>query len=458
MLKPGTTFAAYSIVRELGRGGMGEVYEAEHTGLGKRVALKVMNHLDDDDTARQRFVLEGRAAALIRHENVVDVTDVGVHDGVPFLVMELLVGESLAQHLDREGPLDARRIADLMVPVASALAAAHDAGVIHRDIKPENIFLSRTRRGAIVPKVVDFGVSRVGAITDSEAQRLTHSVNLIGTPRYLAPESVLGARNAVAASDQYSLGVVLYECATGTHPFREESLFSLLWAILQATFPRPLDAWLGVDPALETVILRAMQRDPADRFPTVRALAEALLPMASEETRAHWRDEPAPASLLVSSFAPELARATPDDVTRDVPAVITREALPTPMPDSLPALVPSVLVPPARPSRTLRVVGLAGAVALLCLATFLAGRATPPAHAPRPVAPTVTAPPLAALTVVPATPPPAPTLHDAPTPRPAPVIARATPRAVRPTARPVAPVTPTPTPAPNDPWSLRTHF
>ncbi len=457
MLKPGTTFAAYSIVRELGRGGMGEVYEAEHTGLGKRVALKVMNRLDEDDTARQRFLLEGRAAATIRHENIVDVTDVGVHDGVPFLVMELLAGESLALHIDREAPLDARRIADLMVPVAGALAAAHDAGVLHRDVKPENIFLSRTRRGAVVPKVVDFGVSRVGAITDSDSQRLTHSANLIGTPRYLAPESVLGARNAVPASDQYALGVVLYECATGAHPFTEESLFSLLWSILQATFPRPSEVRPGVDPAFEAVILRAMQRDAVDRFPSMRALAEALLPFASEDTRAHWRDEPAAASLLASasSFAPPHDPAEHAAATRDVPAVVTRAALPTPAPDSLPTLAP-----PARPSRALRVVGLAGAVALLCLATFLAGRSAPQAHAPRPAAPALAAPaPLATLTVAPAAPAVEPALREAPPTRPAPGIARAAPRTGRPAARPVAPVTPAPTPAaPSSPWSLRTRF
>lgn len=454
MLKPGTNFAAYTIVRELGRGGMGEVYEAEHTGLGKRVALKVMSRLDDEhDNARQRFLMEGRAAARVRHENVVDVTDVGVHDGAPFLVMELLSGEALALLLAREAPLDARRIADLLVPVAGALAAAHDAGVLHRDVKPENIFLSRTRRGAVVPKVVDFGVSRVDAITDSEAQRLTHSANLIGTPRYLAPESVLGARNTVAASDQYALGVVLYECATGANPFREDTLFSLLWAILEAKFPRPSEARPGVDPALEAVILRAMQREPADRFPDMRALAEALLPLASEDTRTHWREEPAPRPLLgSSSFETSDDPAAHAAVTRDVPAVITRAALRTPPPESLP-----VLPSPAKPPRSLRLAGLAGAVALLCLATFFAGRAAPRTHAPPPPAPTAPAP-LAVLAVAPETPGPAPdAVRAVAPPLAAPVVTRATPRAARNVQRP-APAAPAPAAPPNTPWSLRTRF
>lgn len=432
MLKPGTTFGAYTIIRELGRGGMGEVYEAEHAGLHKRVALKVMRRLDDDgERSRQRFLREGRAAARVRHEHVVDVTDVGVHDDTPFLVMELLSGESLAQLLAREGPLTAQRLADIMVPVACAVAAAHDAGVLHRDLKPENILLSQSRRGAVVPKVVDFGVSRIDAISDAEAQRLTGSTSLVGTPSYLAPEAVLSADDFAAASDQYALGVVLYECVTGVHPFQHSSLFALLSAVVRSKFAPPSRARPDVEPTLEAVIVRAMRREPADRFEGVRLLAGALLPFASEATRAHWRDE------LSAGAAPPLTPSAPPppDAPRDLPRVPTSRAL-----------------------------AVGAAITLLASVTFLAGRATiPPAPAHAAVTPSARAPspPPAPVHLAAAAAPPQVTAApiEAPQARPTHDPQRAPPRAARPAPRPSRPAPdPDPSPPQSTSWSLRTRF
>lgn len=183
-LQPGVAFGAYTVLDEIGRGGMAVVYEAEHRGLQKRVALKVLHTLAEG--AAQRFLREGMASARVPHEHIVDVHDTGVHDGTAYLVMERLLGESLASLMRREGRLDAGRVAELLLPVVSALAAAHDAGVVHRDVKPENIFLSCSRRETVVPKLLDFGLARLHVL-DGDAQRLTGSAALVGTVTHLSP-------------------------------------------------------------------------------------------------------------------------------------------------------------------------------------------------------------------------------------------------------------------------------
>ena len=209
-LVPGVSFGSY-VVRELiGRGGMASVYRAEHLLLNKPVALKVMDRsLLATAGARQRFVLEGRAAAAIKHPNVVDITDVGVHDDVPFLVMELLTGEDLDAHIKRCGPLDEAETVRLALPIIAALHAAHTSGVFHRDIKPSNIFLSRGPDDQTVPKVLDFGISKVMSDSSNQELSLTPHHQVMGTPRYLPPEALHGARELGPASDQFSFGVVL---------------------------------------------------------------------------------------------------------------------------------------------------------------------------------------------------------------------------------------------------------
>ena len=158
----GSMFGRYRVVRQIGRGGMGAVYEAVHSDLEKRVALKVLLPSTASQTELvARFEREARAAARVRHPNVVDVSDVGVEAGVAWLVMEHLEGEDLSGLLRREGALPLSRVAELMLPVLGAVEAAHSLGVVHRDLKPENIFLARMRDGTIVPKVLDFGISKM---------------------------------------------------------------------------------------------------------------------------------------------------------------------------------------------------------------------------------------------------------------------------------------------------------
>ncbi len=288
VLKAAETFGTYAVVREVGRGGMAVVYEAEHTGLRKRVALKVL-HAPADEAVR-RFLREGAAAARTRHEHIVEVHDAGVHEGTAYLVMELLEGESFAALLKREAPLPAERVADLLLPVVSALAAAHATGVVHRDVKPENLSLARSRRGEVAPKVVDFGIARLTAL-DGDAQRLTGSSALVGSIGYMSPEQVLNAETIGPPSDQYALGVVMFECVTGRLPLLKPSAFGTLNAILKGRVPRPSSFNPDVDPRLEALILRAMAREPDDRHPDLHALGAALFPLASPAAQAHWACE-----------------------------------------------------------------------------------------------------------------------------------------------------------------------
>jgi serine/threonine-protein kinase len=282
---PGTIFGAYTIVRAIHRGGMGMVYEARHRELRKRVALKTLHaSIATDPKMGARFLREGRAASRLRHPHVVDVSDFGVQDGVAFLVMEYLEGENLAERLARDGALPPADIAELMLPVCAAVAAIHREGIVHRDLKPENIFLSRTHFGAVQPKVVDFGVSKMA----EEAGLLTTGSNLLGTPCYMSPEQAEGRGEADARSDQYSLGVILYECATGRRAFEGAALFAILWAIVAGNVEPPRRARPELPEAFEAMVLRAMRVDAAARYPSIDALGRALAAFAAPPVRALW--------------------------------------------------------------------------------------------------------------------------------------------------------------------------
>jgi serine/threonine protein kinase len=286
-LPGGFKLGAYRIVRCIGSGGMGIVYEAEHQALHKRVAIKALNgHAAGNPASRARFLREGTTASQIRHPHVVDVTDVGEEHDIAFLVMELLEGESLGELLEREHTLPTEQIVEICLPVVAALAEAHAHGIIHRDLKPDNIYLTRSVLGRVHPKVLDFGISKV---LDEQAANLTATFSFLGTPYYASPEQLAGTKNTTARTDQYSLGVVLYEAATGQNPFAEhDSLISILSAIGSGRVPRPSDVSASVDRQLEAVFLKAMSLSPTDRFESIHALGAALLPMAAADTRALW--------------------------------------------------------------------------------------------------------------------------------------------------------------------------
>jgi serine/threonine-protein kinase len=281
-------FGRYEVVRRLGSGGMAEVFEARHADLGKRVALKVVHPaIATDDRAVRAILREGRAAAAVHHPHVVEVLDVGTREGTPYLVMEFLDGEDLGDLLRREGPLSPERIAELLLPVVSGMIAAHAAGIVHRDLKPSNIFLARRHRGT-EPVVIDFGISRGYGPQHSQG---TSSRLVAGTAPYMAPEQLRDTAEASPKSDQYAIGVVLYECATGGTPFWDEDLYELLHAIMTAPVVAPSALNPHLPAAFDALVLRALSRDPGERFPDLAALGAALLSFAAPETRSRWAAE-----------------------------------------------------------------------------------------------------------------------------------------------------------------------
>ena len=286
---PGGTIGKYQLVRLIGRGGMGLVYEAVHPELRKRVAIKTLH----PDIAAQaeplgRFLKEGEAASRIKHPNVVNVLDVDTHEGAPFLVMEYLEGENLAERFARAPAGSIEAVVDLLLPAIAAVATGHDEGVIHRDLKPANIFLERGRRGEVTPKVLDFGISKIVG-TPAELA-LTGKATVVGTLSYMAPEQTDAARTADTRTDQYAFGLILYEGLTGRRAFDDSIGLKVLVEVVNGRFDAPRSIRPDIPVALERVVLRALRVAPEERFPSLRALGAALLPFASPRQRLMWEE------------------------------------------------------------------------------------------------------------------------------------------------------------------------
>ena len=278
----------YALAEKLGSGGMSVVYEARHVALGKRVALKVAHRYAVDDELVARFLREGRAVARIQHPHVIEIFDSGLHEGIPYLAMPLLEGVDLARHLRARGRLALVEILELLMPVFSAVAAAHAAGIVHRDLKPANIFLASRERGAFHPIVLDFGISKP---QEGDFAELTHSADVLGTMHYMAVEQMRSAKLADARSDQYSLGAILYECATGERPFSGDGAYELMHAAMTGTAAPPSSIAPGLPAAFDRIVLRAMAHRPEERFASVTELASALLALGDGRIREAWREE-----------------------------------------------------------------------------------------------------------------------------------------------------------------------
>ena len=282
-LPTGATIGQYRILRHIGSGGMAEVYEAEHVGLAKRVAVKVLRaELAQNPDIRRRFLHEGMVASRIRHPHVVDVTDVGSSDSIAFLVMELLTGDSLETILESRGRLLIPQIIDLLLPILAALGEAHEQGVVHRDVKPDNILLARTRHGRLIPKLVDFGISKLLEISPGKH---TIAWSVIGTPEYMSPEQARGEPLIDARSDQFSVAMILYEAATGVLPYRSQSVLGILQEASLADIPRISVLLHDVASDFEAAVMRALSPRAEDRYPLIEDLAEALLPFATDSGR-----------------------------------------------------------------------------------------------------------------------------------------------------------------------------
>lgn len=295
-----TCFGPYRIVRRIGSGGMGTIFEADDTGLGQRVALKLLHaHVARRPGAPERFLREGRAAARVRHPHVIQVFALGTARDTPYLAMELLHGGDLSELIARRGFLPVDEALDLFLPVVAAIGAAHDAGVIHRDLKPSNVYLARGPRAEPWPKVLDFGVSKV--IAGASEASTTDSV--VGTAAYMAPEQARAAGNASFRSNQYSLAVLLYRCITGSLPFEGQGLFEVIESVMTAPVVPPSARGSGIPRPLDGLVLRAMSRSPEDRFPSVRAFGAALMAFASQRTSLVLTPELLPAAALQTSEA-----------------------------------------------------------------------------------------------------------------------------------------------------------
>ena len=285
----------YEVGEVIGTGGMGEVRAGHDSKLDRAVAIKLLRRdLVEQPDLKARFESEARAAARIAHPNVVGVFDTGEHEDVPYIVMELLSGRTLADELD-EGPLGAERVKRIGLEILSALEASHQQGILHRDLKPSNVLLAKD--GSV--KVADFGVAKI-----TEGMDITMAGTMIGTPSYLAPERVNG-EPASTASDVYSVGVVLYELLTGRRPFEADTPLGLLRAIQQEE-PAPLsEICPGLDPWVAAAVTKAMAKDPAERYQDAREMLGDLgvEPSAEVLDRTQVLDVPVPETEVIGAPA-----------------------------------------------------------------------------------------------------------------------------------------------------------
>jgi serine/threonine-protein kinase len=396
---PGTVVAGkYRIEQVLGRGGMGIVVSAEHLELRARVALKFLaDRFVERDEIVERFLREARASAQLRSEHACRVSDVGRLDGgVPYMVMEMLVGRDVARILREDGPLDVATVADYVAQACDAVAEAHALGIVHRDLKPGNLFAVPRRTGGMLIKVLDFGIAKVQTETD---HAITSAESVIGSPSYMSPEQLRSARAADARSDIWSLGVILHQALSGRPPFEGETIADL--AVRVAT--EPLPPLVGVPPEFAAVVARCLEKSPAARFQTASELALALAPFIRRE----------PSIITPAGAAMALAQGKPTVVLGPV-----RPSAPTET--TLRSAASSSVTPAPRRRRRLLIRGAVAAIAIGAGLGVLVGRqgtsevpavpaenvVTMPAAAPAPP-PAAPAPAPPAAVKEPVAPPPA---------------------------------------------------
>ena len=314
---PGTLIGPFEVVSLLGSGGMGEVYRGRDTRLGREVALKVLPaHLADDKEGLARFAHEARAASALNHPNIVTIYDIGKTDDAPFLAMEFVNGRTL-RDVVKEGAVPLRRLLDIAAQLTDGLASAHGAGIVHRDLKPENLMLSAD--GFL--KILDFGIAKLApGLAGGENVAVTLTGLVVGTPGYMSPEQAAG-RPVDFRSDQFSVGLILYELATGRRAFERPTPVETLSAIIRED-PEPLAALAPRLPApVRWVIERCLAKDPEERYASSRDLArewkqlqrnvDALATDTAFQTAATARFEATPTGRLRASAGPSVTVGSP---------------------------------------------------------------------------------------------------------------------------------------------------
>jgi serine/threonine-protein kinase len=370
----GERYGNYQALALLGEGGMGCVYLAEHPGIGRRVAIKVLkSELDHDPQLLTRFLNEARAANAIRHPNIIEVLDSGTTEkGASYLVMELLEGESLSARIRRLARLDERSAIEIAMQTASGLGAAHAKGIIHRDLKPDNLFIIPEESDAARErvKILDFGIAKLHQLAGDSLK--TRTGTLMGTPIYMSPEQCLGTKEVDHRSDVYSLGIILFEMLAGRTPFVSEGFGELLSMHLHEAPPSLRQFAPQVTPEVEFAVLRMLAKKPDDRYQSMADVRAAL----------------AAASGLPHPVVPEHKLGSTDQF--GVRATLAAHATEQPRPKSVPptTLTPGGLESVAIPESTMKVrrtpwavAALAGGlvvVAVVAAVSLRKGPATPP--------------------------------------------------------------------------------
>jgi serine/threonine-protein kinase len=458
----GKTIAGRYVLRSLlGAGGMGAVYEAEHLGIGKRVAIKFVDQeWITDEQVLTRFAREARAMSAIESPHIVQIFDAGTEDGRPFLVMELLRGEDLGQRLRRANKVALTEALHIIAMVLKGLSKAHAAGIVHRDLKPDNIFLVQMDADPVFAKIVDFGVSKIERPKNRTSPlALTGRGTVLGTPFYMSPEQAQAAADLDGRADIFSVGTILFECLAGRPPHTGETYEQIILAICMRDAPNLQKLDPTIPEPVAALVAKALSRDRANRFESADVMLAALHELSPEEKK-RVPAEPPPnlnKTLAVGTAPPNMPTPTPASVkpfkgasTQIAGSESTGPAMPV---AALPAVAGSV-IPATKPSATLGnsspempiVVPTSKPTALLVtalIATVLGIAATfgliavmgrkpdIPAPQPAPLVPAVASTPSAAPVVLPsavpvvassapplvtAAPPPAPKPKPAPKP------------------------------------------
>jgi len=381
----------YRLIRQLEVGGMGSVWLAEHVHLGSLVAVKLMGReVAATAIGTQRFLREARTAASLRSPNVVQILDYGVHDGTPFIAMELLEGESLAARIDRDGRFQSwERAERVLRQVARAVGRAHDAGIIHRDLKPANVFLVRDEEEELV-KLLDFGIAKTTLEQLNVPGAETRTGEFLGSPTYSSPEQLQVSKTLDHRADIWSFGVIAYECLLGDPPFVSETLVGLVLEI--CSHPLPIPSQKGPVPAgFDAWFARACARELGQRFPDIReASAELrrLIAAAGAVPASPSEVPPSPSATSPSPSAPPTSSAWPpapvsaSEVPQPTSVLPFAPAAPAPAALALPPWVllpePSAAPPSARTAPTVRQPGR-GALLRARFGTALARRSEPSA-------------------------------------------------------------------------------